>query len=74
MVCSFGRWSLFFGYYIAGVRHFTAMVAGASNLEYPRFAVFAYCGAFTWVSCFLLLGYFVGPEILAILAQLHSCA
>src|SRR5947207_58215 len=28
-----GRWSLFFGYYIAGVRHFTAMVAGASGRE-----------------------------------------
>src|SRR5216117_656444 len=28
-----GRWSLFFGYYIAGVRHFTAMLARASNLE-----------------------------------------
>jgi membrane protein DedA with SNARE-associated domain len=57
-----GRWSLFFGYYIAGVRHFTAMVAGASNLEYPRFAVFAYAGAFTWVSVFLFVGYFVGDQ------------
>ena len=57
-----GRWSLFFGYYIAGVRHFTAMVAGASALEYPIFAGFAYCGAFTWVLTFLSLGYFVGDR------------
>jgi membrane protein DedA with SNARE-associated domain len=55
-----GRWSLFFGYYIAGVRHLTAMVAGASALEYPIFAGFAYTGAFTWVLTFLSLGYFVG--------------
>src|SRR5207302_7975367 len=55
-----GRWSLFFGYYIAGVRHFTAMVAGASALEYPIFAGFAYCGAFVWVLTFLSIGYFVG--------------
>ena len=55
-----GRWSLFFGYYIAGVRHLTAMVAGASALEYPIFAGFAYAGAFTWVLTFLSLGYFMG--------------
>ena len=57
-----GRWSLFFGYYIAGVRHFTAMVAGASGLEYPVFAGFAYCGAFTWIMTFLSLGYFMGER------------
>src|SRR5580765_7148149 len=37
----FGRWTLFFGYYVAGVRHFTAVVAGATELEYPAFARFA---------------------------------
>ena len=57
-----GRWSLFFGYYIAGVRHLTAMVAGASALEYPVFAGFAYCGAFTWVLTFLSLGYVLGDR------------
>ncbi len=66
-----GRWSLFFGYYIAGVRHFTAMVAGASDLEYPRFAVFAYCGAFTWVLSFLSLGYFVGDKWASASEKLH---
>ena len=67
-----GRWSLFFGYYIAGVRHFTAMVAGASDLEYPRFAVFAYCGAFTWVLSFLSLGYFVGERWESASEQIHG--
>jgi membrane protein DedA with SNARE-associated domain len=57
-----GRWSLFFGYYIAGVRHLTAMVAGASALEYPVFAGFAYGGAFIWVLTFLSLGYFMGDR------------
>lgn len=66
-----GRWSLFFGYYIAGVRHFTAMVAGASELEYPRFAVFAYSGAFTWVLAFLSLGYFVGERWESASEQFH---
>jgi membrane protein DedA with SNARE-associated domain len=66
-----GRWSLFFGYYIAGVRHFTAMVAGASALEYPVFAGFAYCGAFTWVLAFLSLGYFVGDRWERASEQIH---
>src|SRR5436305_5394058 len=67
-----GRWSLFFGYYIAGVRHFTAMVAGASELEYPRFALFAYSGAFTWVAGFLSLGYFIGDRWEAASEQVHG--
>ncbi len=66
-----GRWSLFLGYYVAGVRHFTAMVAGASDLEYPVFALFAYSGACTWVLAFLSLGYFVGDKWESASEQLH---
>ena len=66
-----GRWSLFFGYYIAGVRHLTAMVAGASALEYPVFAGFAYTGAFIWVLTFLSLGYFVGDRWQGASEQIH---
>jgi membrane protein DedA with SNARE-associated domain len=57
-----GRWGLFFGYFIPGVRHFTALVAGTSMLEYPIFALFAYSGGLVWVSTFLTLGYFLGEE------------
>jgi membrane protein DedA with SNARE-associated domain len=66
-----GRWSLFVGYYVAGVRHFTAMVAGASDLEYPRFAAFAYTGACTWVLTFLSLGYFLGDQWEAASENIH---
>lgn len=57
-----GPWVLVVGYYIAGVRHFSAMVAGTSGLAYPYFAVFAYAGAAIWVSTFLGLGYFLGDN------------
>ena len=40
-----GHWSLTIGYFIPGVRHFTAYAAGMSELEYPTFALFAYAGA-----------------------------
>jgi len=57
-----GHWALFGGYYIAGVRHFTAIIAGASKLEFPAFALFAWSGAATWVAVFLTLGYFIGER------------
>jgi hypothetical protein len=37
-----GHWALMIGYFVPGVRHFTAIVAGTSKLEYPGFAAFAY--------------------------------
>lgn len=58
----YGHWTLTFGYYIAGVRHFTAIVAGISKLEFPIFAIFAWGGAAIWVSTFLAIGYFLGEK------------
>jgi membrane protein DedA with SNARE-associated domain len=57
-----GHWSLTFGYFVPGVRHFTAYAAGIAGLEFPRFALFAYSGAVLWVSAFLTLGYFLGDR------------
>jgi membrane protein DedA with SNARE-associated domain len=51
---------LTFGYFVPGVRHFTAVAAGMSRLPFPKFALFAYFGAALWVVTFLTLGYFVG--------------
>jgi membrane protein DedA with SNARE-associated domain len=56
----FGLWLLSVGYFIPGVRHFTALVAGMSQLSVRRFAAFAYPGAAVWVATFLTLGYLFG--------------
>ncbi len=56
----FGKWALFFGYFIPGIRHLTGIVAGSIGLEYGYFALFAYSGAFVWASAFISLGYFFG--------------
>lgn len=48
------------GYFVPGVRHVTALVAGVSELPYRKFAIFAYLGAAIWVSSFLTMGYFLG--------------
>jgi membrane protein DedA with SNARE-associated domain len=57
-----GKWSLPIGYFIPGVRHLTAYVAGASRLELPKFALYAYSGGLIWSTSFILLGYFLGDQ------------
>jgi membrane protein DedA with SNARE-associated domain len=57
-----GDWLLTFGYFIPGVRHFTALVAGTAHLDYRVFALFSYSGAAIWVATFLGVGYFVGDN------------
>ncbi len=59
---SYGKWTLMFGYFIPGVRHFTGVCAGTSSLDYPIFAFFAYIGGIFWVTTFLSIGYFVGDH------------
>ena len=57
-----GHWALFGGYYIAGVRHLTAIIAGASKLSFGSFVLFAWTGGFCWAAAFLALGYFIGED------------
>jgi membrane protein DedA with SNARE-associated domain len=66
-----GHWALVFGYFIAGVRHFTAIVAGTSKLEFPSFLKYAWSGGLLWVSTFLTLGYFLGENWHAIADLVH---
>ncbi len=67
----FGNWLLSIGYFIPGVRHFTALVAGMSGLEFRVFAPFAYVGAAIWVACFLSLGYWFGENWHSIVLLTH---
>lgn len=53
----YGKWTLFFGFYIPGVRHFTGFVAGLSKMNFFHFALFAFSGAFVWVTTFILIGF-----------------
>jgi len=57
-----GRWTLTVGYFIPGVRHFTAYAAGMSEVEPHMFGIFAYSGACIWVATFIGLGYFLGER------------
>lgn len=57
-----GHWLLTIGYFIPGVRHLTALIAGTSCISFRSFALFAYPGAVLWVSTFLTIGYLVGEN------------
>lgn len=58
----YGKWTLFFGYFLAGVRHFTALTAGIGKLRYRTFALYAYPGGLAWVLVMVSGGYFLGEQ------------
>ena len=66
-----GNWLLSVGYFIPGVRHFTALVAGMSGVPFRVFAPYAYGGAAVWVLFFLTVGYLVGENWRAALTLIH---
>jgi membrane protein DedA with SNARE-associated domain len=58
----YGKFALFIGYFIPGVRHLTAIFAGTSLMPYRIFALFAYAGGLLWTITFVSLGYFLGEK------------
>lgn len=69
-----GKWALVFGYFIPGVRHVTAIVAGSSGLPFPVFAKYAYSGAILWTVLFFGIGYFIGAHLPASIREVQNKA
>lgn len=57
-----GPYLLFIGYFIPGVRHITAYLAGINRFSFKKFALFAYAGAAFWSITFITLGRLLGNE------------
>lgn len=57
-----GKYALIIAYFVPGVRHLVALLAGASSLPLRVFAPFAYCGALLWSATFIAIGYGLGEE------------
>jgi len=66
-----GHWALFIGYYVAGVRHFTAILAGTSGVSAQTFLAYAWSGGALWVTTFLTLGYYIGEDWRRIAGLVH---
>ncbi len=66
-----GKYALLVGYFIPGVRHLTAYLAGASQLPVRVFAVFSWTGALLWSAGFMTLGYLLGEEWRGMTVRMH---
>lgn len=58
----YGSWLFFFGYFIPGVRHLTAIIAGSSKISYRKFVSYALPGGLLWISVFIALGFYAGNK------------
>jgi membrane protein DedA with SNARE-associated domain len=54
--CRFGKFAVTFGYFIPGIRHFTALSAGIGKWPYRSFLLYALPGGLAWVGLFVTLG------------------
>jgi membrane protein DedA with SNARE-associated domain len=60
-----GAKAVFLGRFVPGVRVVVAVLAGASAMPWPRFALFNVAGAFVWAATVASLASLVGPAVAA---------
>ena len=58
----YGKFALFIGYFIPGVRHLTAIFAGIAVMPYRVFALYTFAGGFLWTVTFVTMGYYLGEK------------
>ena len=58
----YGKFALFIGYFIPGVRHLTAVFAGIAVMPYRVFALYIFAGGFLWTVTFVTMGYYLGEK------------
>lgn len=56
----YGAWMLLICYFIPGVRHVAAYLAGITGYGFRKFSLYAYTGAFVWVMAFVTIGKHLG--------------
>lgn len=71
MFRKYGSTLLFVGYFIPGVRHVTAYLAGIACMSRTKFAIFAYSGAIVWCTTFVGLGYLLGSNWEVLFEYIH---
>lgn len=67
----FGRFAVTVGYFIPGVRHFTAISAGIGNWKYSTFLMYALPGGLLWAFTFVTFGRIVGEHWRRVVESMH---
>ncbi|WNQ09701.1 DedA family protein [Paenibacillus aurantius] len=68
----YGLWTVSFGYFVPGVRHFTCYLAGVSQVKLWKYLLFAGGGAFVWCTLFITLGRVVGQGMEHLFHLIHT--
>jgi membrane protein DedA with SNARE-associated domain len=56
----YGQWAVFVARFVAGLRVFSGILAGALGMPYVRFLVFEFAGAVVWGTVIAFVGYAFG--------------
>ncbi|QHW33886.1 DedA family protein [Paenibacillus rhizovicinus] len=70
----YGKLLLFAGFFIPGLRHVTAYMAGMSRFKLRTFLLYAYAGALVWSTLFIYVGYMLGEEWETVKTYVHHNA
>jgi membrane-associated protein len=58
-----GQKTIILSRFLPIVRTFAPIIAGIVKLEYPKFIIYSFVGAFFWVCSLVFIGYFMGKYI-----------
>jgi membrane-associated protein len=58
-----GQKTIILSRFLPIVRTFAPIIAGIVKLEYPKFIIYSFVGAFFWVFSLVFIGYFMGKYI-----------
>ncbi|MFC5649105.1 DedA family protein [Paenibacillus solisilvae] len=67
----YGNFLLFVGFFVPGLRHLTAYLAGISRLNLRTFMLYAYTGALLWSTIFVYIGYMLGNRWQTVKHYIH---
>ncbi|MCH5584393.1 DedA family protein [Shimazuella sp. AN120528] len=67
----YGNFLLFIGYFIPGVRHLTAYLAGIARDDLRKFMIYAYSGALCWSITFISIGHELGEKWFLVEEYIH---
>ncbi|MCF6093027.1 DedA family protein [Microaerobacter geothermalis] len=68
----FGKFTVTIGYFIPGMRYFTAYLAGIGKWHYHTFLFYSFVGGLFWVFTFVTVGMKLGEHWFVILTVLHK--